>query len=262
VRKEIKKPTGDIYASDVAGITKLDVAGAYSSRGNISSLSGIEYFTALTRLECERNQLTALDVSKNTALTYLDCQFNQLTALDLSKNSNIKVIRCGNNPIKTVRDVILAKRAALEEFDFDNYADTSKPDTVTQTPAQQPQDAAAFEKEVLDLVNVERSKEGLQPLVWDDQLAAVARAHCVDMAQRRFFAHTNPDGLSPFDRMRNAGIAYRAAAENIAVGQSTPAGVVESWMNSPGHKANILNGRYTHIGIGFHNNYWTQVFTD
>ena len=124
----------------------------------------------------------------------------------------------------------------------------------------------AYEKQVLDLVNNERAKNGLSALEWSSELAVVARAHSQDMLERGFFSHTNPDGQSPFDRMRAAGISYRTAGENIAAGQRTPAEVVEAWMNSEGHRANILNASYTKLGVGYvsgngaYSTYWTQNF--
>jgi len=99
VRKIIKKPTGSIYKSDVSGITELDF-----NNSLISSLTGIEYFTALTRLSCWGNQLTTLDVSHNTALTYLDCSYNQLTMLDVSNNPALTYLTCDNNRL-TMLDV-------------------------------------------------------------------------------------------------------------------------------------------------------------
>lgn len=95
----------------------------------------------------------------------------------------------------------------------------------------------------------------------------MARMHSEDMAARGFFDHYNPDGESPFDRMGNYGIKFRAAGENIAAGQSTPGSVMDSWMNSPGHMANILSSSFGKIGIGIatggsYRIYWTQCFTN
>lgn len=121
-------------------------------------------------------------------------------------------------------------------------------------------DASEFEKKVFELTNAERAKAGVPALSWNDKLAGIARAHSQDMATRDYFDHYNPEGLSPFDRMKNAGISYRAAAENIAWGQKTPEEVVDAWMNSEGHKANILNAKLTQLGVGFYSDYWTQAF--
>lgn len=137
--------------------------------------------------------------------------------------------------------------------------------TPTAAPTQAPSGLSAMEQEVLALVNSERAKNGLSALSWADDIAAVARAHSSDMINRGFFSHTNPDGESPFDRLKNNGISYRTAAENIAYGQKTPADVMNAWMNSSGHRANILNKNVTELGVGAVKNnngtiYWTQVF--
>lgn len=125
--------------------------------------------------------------------------------------------------------------------------------------------ASANEKQVFELVNKIRAQNGLSRLKWADDLAALARAHSRDMINRRFFSHNNPDGLSPFDRMKAAGISYRTAAENIAYGQKTPEAVMNAWMNSSGHRANILNANVKEIGVGAVADksgtiYWTQEF--
>jgi uncharacterized protein YkwD len=124
---------------------------------------------------------------------------------------------------------------------------------------------SAEEAEVLRLVNAERAEAGCRALVSNDTLLGTARAHSTDMATRNFFSHTNPDGQSPFDRMRQAGYQGRMMGENIAAGQTSPAAVMEAWMNSSGHRANILNCGYKEIGIGLHAGgsmrlYWTQNF--
>ncbi|MBE6069144.1 MAG: serine protease [Clostridium lundense] len=117
-----------------------------------------------------------------------------------------------------------------------------------------------FEKEVVRLTNIERSKQGLKPLTLNVELSKVARIKSKDMVDKKYFDHNSPTYGSPFDMMKSFGISYRAAGENIAYGQRTPEEVVKGWMNSPGHRANILNGNFTEIGAGFYNNYWTQMF--
>jgi uncharacterized protein YkwD len=118
---------------------------------------------------------------------------------------------------------------------------------------------------VTDLTNRARARAGLPPLAVDPRLTAAARAHSADMVARAFYAHTAPDGSRPGDRAAAAGSTLRAIGENIACGQRSPADVVEGWMNSPGHRANILKPDFTHIGIGFAGGgragtYWTQMF--
>ena len=113
------------------------------------------------------------------------------------------------------------------------------------------------EREVYILINMEREKEGLPPLKWDSELAAVARAHSRDMERKDYFSHTNLDGQSPSARMRTGNISFVYAGENLARGHKTPEAVVEAWMKSEGHRDAILSGKATHIGVGFENYYWT-----
>ena len=120
----------------------------------------------------------------------------------------------------------------------------------------------AYEAEVVHLVNEIRVSNGLKPLTQDWQLSRVARYKSQDMKDLGYFSHTSPTYGSPFEMMKKFGITYRTAGENIAKGYSTPEAVVRAWMNSPGHRANILNSSYTHIGVGYvsSGNYWTQMF--
>ena len=115
------------------------------------------------------------------------------------------------------------------------------------------------------LLNEDRASRGLPALECNLDLVQVARAHSQDMAQRNYFSHTSPEGLEPWDRVRAAGITgWSIVGENIAYGYSSPESVQRVWMNSSGHRANILSTRYTHVGVGAYNEngtwYWTQVF--
>jgi uncharacterized YkwD family protein len=119
-----------------------------------------------------------------------------------------------------------------------------------------------FEQKVIELTNAERAKEGLKALQADTKLMQSARLKSDDMAKNNYFDHTSPTYGSPFDQMKSLGISYKSAGENIAQGQKTPQEVVQAWMDSPGHRANIMNASYTHIGVGYsaNGNYWTQQF--
>ena len=110
------------------------------------------------------------------------------------------------------------------------------------------------------LVNEHRVSVGCEALTWDSEVAAVAYAHSVDMVERAYFDHTNPDGASPFDRMRDAGIAFSRGAENIAWGYPTAEAVLQGWLDSPGHRANIENCSLTEHGVGLHETRWTHLF--
>ncbi|SDJ64935.1 SafA/ExsA family spore coat assembly protein [Sediminibacillus albus] len=118
------------------------------------------------------------------------------------------------------------------------------------------------EHKVIQLTNQERAQNGLPALKPDWELSRVARYKSRDMLNNQYFSHTSPTYGSPFDMMSDFGINYSSAAENIARGQRTPRSVVQAWMNSSGHRKNILNGNYTHIGVGYvsNGNYWTQMF--
>lgn len=120
----------------------------------------------------------------------------------------------------------------------------------------------SFENEVIRLVNEERAKNGLKALTANWELSRVARYKSQDMVDNRYFSHTSPTYGTPFQMIRAFGLTYRTAGENIAYGQRTPQAVVSAWMNSSGHRANILNASYTQIGVGYvaNGHYWTQMF--
>lgn len=121
---------------------------------------------------------------------------------------------------------------------------------------------SSFESEVIRLVNEQRAQNGLKPLTANWELSRVARYKSQDMADNRYFSHTSPTYGTPFQMIKAFGISFRSAGENIAYGQRTPQAVVNAWMNSSGHRANILSSSYTQIGVGYvaNGNYWTQMF--
>jgi uncharacterized protein YkwD len=145
------------------------------------------------------------------------------------------------------------------------------PPATTSVPAPAPAAASAsapspgtnVEDEVLALVNAARADAGCAPLIVDPGLAAVAQAHSADMRDRNFFDHVNPDGLDPFERVKQAG-ETDSRAENIAHGQPTPAAVTAAWMDSSGHRANILDCELRTVGVGVAEGpggpWWTQLF--
>ncbi len=129
-------------------------------------------------------------------------------------------------------------------------APTEEPAHSFTIPFVAPQaDISQAEQDILRLTNQQRAQNGLGPLTIDPAISAVARAHSRDMSVRGFFDHINPDGLSPFDRMRIGGISFTTAGENIAGGPTSDI-IMTNWMNSPGHRANILRNTFGRIGIG------------
>ena len=149
-----------------------------------------------------------------------------------------------------------------------NYGTQKPSDGTIQTPESGVQTQSEYAREVLNLVNKERTSRGLSALSLDEGLSKVAQNHSKDMAENNYFSHTNLAGESPFDRLKKGQISYRTAGENIAAGQKTPEAVVNSWMNSEGHRKNILNASFNKMGLGYvtansgYKTYWTQVFTD
>ncbi|WP_415812704.1 CAP domain-containing protein, partial [Mesobacillus thioparans] len=119
-----------------------------------------------------------------------------------------------------------------------------------------------FESKVIDLTNEQRRKNGLPNLQPDTALSNVAQEKSNDMQAKNYFSHTSPTYGSPFDMMRDFGVSYNSAGENIAMGQQSAEEVVNAWMNSEGHRKNILSPNFTHIGVGHttQGNYWTQMF--
>lgn len=126
-------------------------------------------------------------------------------------------------------------------------------------------DVKALEQQVIDLVNKQRAARGLQQLKANWELCRVARFKSQDMIDMKYFSHQSPTYGSPFTMMQSFGIRFSNGGENIAYGQRTPQEVMNSWMNSPGHRANILSATYNQIGCGVAKSsngtyYWTQMF--
>lgn len=147
----------------------------------------------------------------------------------------------------------------------DNSRPEETPDNGTE---QQPEDDTGsmqgdFASQVVALVNAERAKHGLSALKVDAKVQQAALVRAKETAQS--FSHTRPNGSSFSTALTEAGVSYRRAGENIAYGQSTPQQVMNAWMNSSGHRANILNENFTTIGVGYTvingTAYWTQLFT-
>ncbi|MFN3431454.1 MAG: CAP domain-containing protein [Candidatus Sericytochromatia bacterium] len=172
------------------------------------------------------------------------------------------------------------RNVRVHEIDVRGGASTTAPTpTPTATPIKTPTPAPTatpapttgtvdpMVQQVFTLVNQERAKVGAKPLVLSDAINKCAQFRSQDMATRNYFSHTDPDGNSPFYWLKQYGISYTTAGENIAMGQTSAASVMSGWMNSSGHKANILKTSYGKIGIGVAKNsagrlYWTQLFTN
>lgn len=152
------------------------------------------------------------------------------------------------------------------DFPIPDFPDNMLPDQPGGMLPDQPETDGsqdAFANEVVRLVNEERAKAGLPALTVDRGAASAAQVRAKEI--ERSFSHTRPDGSSFNSALTEAGVNFRGAGENIAYGQNSPEKVMEGWMNSSGHRANILNSSYTSIGVGHYQNasgvnYWTQLF--
>ena len=141
----------------------------------------------------------------------------------------------------------------------------AEPTIEPASDAEEPESAyrlSEYELKVVDLINGIRRQNGLGELTIDAELSRVARIKSQDMHDKGYFDHNSPTYGTPFEMMRAFGIRYRTAGENIAYGYRTPQAVVDGWMNSDGHRANILNASFTRIGMGYvaDGGYWTQMF--
>lgn len=202
--------------------------------------------TNVVKYEYKTNNIQDLEAWVNSMMK----QYNSTTA-----HNNIQPTKQANNNVQKV-----TPNTAPTKKVNNNTKTTTK--TNTTSTNQVGYQLSAYEKQVVNLTNQERQKNGLPELKINTTLSKMAHTKSNDMAVHHYFDHTSPTYGSPFDMMKKFGITYRTAGENIAMGQKTPQEVVNGWMNSPGHRANILNKNYTEIGVGFvaNGNYWTQEF--
>lgn len=200
----------------------------------------------LSKAECNGNDCVAdndCDTSKNCDAG--DKKNNEATNCNLGKET-------GNNGSNNAGK------------DVNNNTGTSNNNQSNADP-ETPVVAASEAQQVTQLVNKERAAAGLASLTLDASLSKVAQAKAEDMAKNGYFSHTSPTYGSPFDMMKSFGVKYSAAGENIAKGQRSAESVMNAWMNSSGHRANILSSNYDKIGVGYTtdaqgNTYWVQMF--
>lgn len=164
-----------------------------------------------------------------------------------------------SKPVQTTKEVSTEATTSRQE----KPQQTTKREPVTETTTYTVNTNSSYAQQVLELVNTERAKNGLSPLTLSSSVTKVAQLKAEDMKNKNYFSHTSPTYGSPFDMLKRFGISYRTAGENIAKGQKTPQAVVNAWMNSPGHRANILGKGYTQLGVGCTGGsspYWVQTF--
>lgn len=236
----------------------MSASGYIQAAANLGIIQGFKDGTFRPNIEVTRGQLAiflgrAFNLTKTTTIHFTDVAANSsaypfigyLIAADITSGFSDG----------TFRPNVAVTRGQFSAFMTRTLKQVAPSGSVGY-------EVSAFEKEVLRLVNIERAEAKLAPLTLHVKLSEVARKKSQDMKDNNYFDHNSPVYGSPFDMMKKFGISYTAAAENIAKGYATPAKVVNGWMNSDGHRKNILNSNYTHIGIGHvvSGNYWTQMF--
>ncbi len=211
-------------------------------------------------------------ISNSNLSDFLNCYYgtncDDIWSCLIGGSNNCGTGNNQNNPDCGNTDKPGINNPGTDEPDTDK-PDTEKPDTDKpggnqgNTDSDQNISESQFAAEVVRLVNIERSKEGLSALKSDSTVQSAAQVRAKEIVSS--FSHTRPDGSQCFTALQEAGVNYSGAGENIAYGQKTPQEVVTAWMNSPGHRANIMNGSFTTIGVGCYKSgntyYWSQFFT-
>lgn len=229
--------------------------------------------------------ILALSSTSTFAAEKVNCN-NNININDILKNYNIRITETVKTASKTKIQVTKAPtvkepvtevktpavttpavQTAKPDATQDSKPVATKPSTATEaTKTTAVASNLTFEQKVVELVNVERQKNGLSPLTLDTAISNIARTKSKDMATNNYFAHQSPTYGSAGDMLSKSKINWSSWGENIAYGQRTPEAVVTAWMNSSGHRANILNTTFTKIGVGYATKsdgtpYWTQMFT-
>ena len=182
-------------------------------------------------------------------------------------NGKKYIINIGSSCIvkPPIKDELPSSEEDKEENDTPNDNNNNQSEENNTTEEEHKKDFTSEQLEVLEIVNKERKENGLKPLTLNKELSNVATIKSQDMINKGYFSHTSPTYGSPFDMMKSFGINYKAAGENIAKGQKSPTEVMKAWMNSSGHRANILSSKFTELGVGIARDskgtiYWTQMF--
>ena len=240
-----------------------------------SSAGGFNY--RVIRVNLSNNDYQFNDYYNNNSYNNTRYNFRNIWNVIIDNNYNSRpghVIELPTRPVErpTVPETPVEEPKTPVDEPTKPVEEPSKPvekptnPPAVEEPKQNYSGLSADEAEVVRLVNIERQKAGLKPLKASAELSNVARLKSKDMADKNYFSHTSPTYGSPFDMMKQFGISYRTAGENIAKGYLNPASVMNGWMNSSGHRANILNSSFGTIGVGAYKVgntiYWTQMFTN
>ncbi|MEW6660977.1 MAG: CAP-associated domain-containing protein [Bacillota bacterium] len=232
-------------AWSIGGISPGTSKKELDSKHTFQSRVSFRFHSADFTVELNEKDLAErpLTVEGNIAATFF---------LDTHKNGIVSAIR-----VMELGSFLATGGYSMSWSYFGTPPDFSPP-KLTET--QKEQVAAAYEKQIFDLVNTARIKEGLPLLAWHESAARIAKSHSQDMAANNFFSHESPQTGSLADRFRRAGILYRAIGENIAWGYPDAITAHEGWLNSPSHRENVFSMHFTALGVGVQDNYYTQNF--
>ena len=204
------------------------------------------------------------DADGNGTLTirYATAIQRHLAGLDTLSEENLRRSMVTGGAELTILDATAIQRRLAQIID--RFPVEIVPEPTSPQATENPDAINAYEQHVISLINDIRRENNLTELTADPTLCRIARIKAQDMHDGGYFDHTSPTYGTPFEMMLAYGIRYQTAAENIAYGYKTPQAVVDGWMNSSGHRENILNPTFTKIGVGYvsDGNYWTQLFTN
>lgn len=268
---------GDVAASAGDDTVRSFVADGSGSAGQGESGLALRVVTdgdsgTSSTMDASTSTSTTAPVTTSSSTTAAPTTAAPTTATDASSSTTPTTAASSSTtaaPPSTSEDMTTTTKA--DASTSPSTATTAAPTTAaptTDAPTTRPptsapgsgSNARTYEQEVIRLTNNERAAGGCGPLTNNDKLHAAALGHSTDMANNDYFSHTGRDGSSMSDRIDRQGYQWRSLAENIAAGYRSPEAVVDGWMNSSGHRRNIMNCNLTEIGVGFHNYYWTQNF--
>jgi len=184
---------------------------------------------------------------------------DSLWAIAQKYRTDVNTVQSINNRQSSNYNIYVNQYLKVPAFLTGKYAGAPAP-TPRPNPTPEPQQPSSTAQQILDLVNAERAKAGVAPLKLNTKLNQVAQEKARDMYENNYFSHNSPTYGSPFDMMKQFGVNYTYAGENIAKGFTSSDRVMQGWMNSPGHKANILNPNFTELGVGLKGTVWVQMF--
>ncbi len=248
--------TGSTYAADNSK------ANTFNSLINVNSSSHI--CKQLGTKVCSLKGCNFVIGKPTIITTVITTQAEPTTQLTTKPQFEITTQATTKPQFETTTETTTQKETSTQTTTKETTTETTTKEATTETTTSSSnQQTGSYAQQVLNLVNAERAKNNLSPLTLSSSVSKVAQIKAEDMKNNNYFSHTSPTYGSPFEMLKQFGVSYKTAGENIAKGQKTPEAVVNAWMNSAGHRANILNKNYTQLGVGYTGGsspYWVQMF--